>query len=63
MSTADEVRQVEKIARVFVIEERLRNLNYHEIPDIIKSEPIKKPDICDNNFQSNSPILTVRGFN
>ena len=66
LSSPEEVHQVEKIARIFVIEERLRNLNYplnpEEVIKNIKSEDLQKQVLPLNKFHNISPVLTVHGL-
>jgi len=66
ISTMDDVHDIENIAKVFVMEQRLSNLRFcEETKDMIgeiHSEFAEKPTIISNFITGNLPILTVKGL-
>jgi len=63
----EELDEILAIARVFLVEERMKSITYHmKIEDIIEKtslETYKKPKNSDKSPYRNLPKLTVRGFN
>ncbi len=58
---------IETVAKVFVIEERMKDLTYDLDSDNIITDlplkPSKKSDFNRNFYNKRLPILNVRGFN
>jgi len=67
LSDVDEVREVEKVARVFIVEERMMNITRPiEIKQIdIKKDfgQIRKQISLQKHISKVLPLLTVRGLN
>ena len=63
----DELDEILAIAKVFLVEERMKNITYHmKIKNIIEKtslEIYKKPKNSDKIIYTNLPKATVRGFN
>lgn len=67
ISNQDEVIEIETVAKVFVVEERMINLTNEPKTGKIISEPPKKPikkiNKTHNFYNACLPVLTVKGFN
>jgi len=63
----EELDEILAIARVFLVEERMKSITYHmKIENIIEKtslEIYKKPKNFDKILYRNLPKSTVRGFN
>ena len=63
----EELDEILAIAKVFLVEERMKNITYHmKIENIIKKtslEIYKKPKNSDKILYRHLPKSTVRGFN
>ena len=63
----EELDEILAIARVFLVEERMKSITYHmKIENIIEKtslEIYKKPKNSDKILYRNLPKSTVRGFN
>ena len=66
MADKEELSEIETVAKVFVIEERMKDLTYDLESKNITDPPLKSPKKIDYNcdlINKRLPIFTVRGFN
>jgi len=67
LSSEDEAYELENVAKIFLIEERMESLSYNKkILPIYKKHCLKinkKNHICHNILNSCMPIFMVRGLN
>ena len=66
ISTMDDIHDIENVAKVFVMEQRINNLQFYEITKNIIEEThpksAEKSTISSNFIHGNLPILTVKGL-
>ncbi len=66
ISTMDDIHDIENVAKVFVMEQRINNLQcYEETKNIIGEthpESAEKSTASSNVIHGNLPILTVKGL-
>ena len=66
ISTMDDIHDIENVAKVFVMEQRINNLQCREeTKNIIEEthpESVGKSTVSSNFIHGNLPILTVKGL-
>ena len=66
ISTMDDIHDIENVAKVFVMEQRISNLQFREeTKNIIEEthpESVEKSTVSSNFIHGNLPILTVKGL-
>ena len=67
LTDMEQLSEIETVAKIFVIEERMKDLTYDlDSENIITNLPLKpskKSDFNRNFYNKRLPILNVRGFN